>query len=136
MCRRIAYQNFESQTSHSVCRARALSVQSLVDGLDDATVRDEDTVQELTLVLSADAGGLAELGAAERDAGLVDTLEDELVLNLSAGSDLAAGLHDDLLDVATTEEVLDLNEGAVLGNVSVDGEMRIDASHLVLDALK
>ena len=107
-----------------------------LDGLDDTALADENTVQELTLILGADRASLAELGAAEGNGLLVDTFEDEFVLNVSSEADLAAGLHNNLLDVATTEEVLELNKGSVLSDVCVNGEMSVYESHLVLDTLK
>ena len=110
-----------------------LSWKSFLDGLDDTALADENTVQELTLILGADRASLAELGAAEGNGLLVDTFEDEFVLNVSSEADLAAGLHNNLLDVATTEEVLELNKGSVLSDVCVNGEMSVYESHLVLD---
>lgn len=133
--------SFTTNLAQNNTRILLLSTQdeiwrSFVNGLNNSAVSDEDTVQELTLVLGANLAALGELGAAESDGILVDTLEDKLVLLLSGGSDLAAGLHNNLLDVATTKEVLELNKGSVLSNVGVDGEMSIDESHLVHDTLK
>ena len=103
--------------------------------LDDGAFSNECSVQELTLVLGADEAGLGKLGAAKGNGLLVDTFKDKLILNFSAGADLASGLHNNLLDVSTTEEVLHFNVGSVLGNNSVNGEMSIDQSHLVKASL-
>jgi hypothetical protein len=40
------------------------------------------------------------------------------------------------VDLSTSEEVFELNLGAILGNVCVDGEMSVYKSHLVNEALK
>jgi len=104
--------------------------------LDDGSLGDEDTIEELTLVLGSNLADLADLGAAEGEGSLVDTFEDKLVLGLNGDLDSASGLHNNLLDLATTEEVLDLNGLVVLGNDSVNGEMSVNESHLVEDTLK
>tara|TARA_B110000503_G_C6921814_1_gene319005 strand:- start:229 stop:597 length:369 start_codon:yes stop_codon:yes gene_type:complete len=107
-----------------------------LNSLDDSALTDEDTIEELTFVLSADLAGLAKLGASKGNGFLVDTFEDKFVLDVSAEADSAAGLEDNLLDLATTKEVLELNEGSILSDVGIDGEMSVDESHLVLDTLK
>jgi hypothetical protein len=104
--------------------------------LDDSALTDKDTIEELTFVLSADLAGLAKLGASKGNGFLIDTFEDKFVLDVSAETDSAAGLEDNLLDLATTKEVLELNKGSVLSDVGIDGEMSVDESHLVLDTLK
>ena len=83
-------------------------MQSLA-GLNDAALGDEDTIEELTFVLGADPADLADLGASEGDGSLVNTFEDKFVLGLSGELNSAAGLEHNLLDLATTEEVFDLN---------------------------
>ena len=116
---------------------QSLVLQSLcsVAGLDDGSVGDEDAVQELALVLCADLAGLGNLGAGQGEGSLVDAFEDKFVLGVDGLLNGAAGGHDDLLDVATTEEVLDLNGLEVLGGLRGHGEMRVHESHLVEDAL-
>ena len=136
---RKAYQNnkvFRLALHADTKVSRVFQTGSLFNRLDNTFFGNEDTIQELTLVLSANTSALSDLSAAKGDSSSIDTLKDELIFNFSAGTDLAARLHNDFLDVATTQEVLDFNEGAVLGDVSVDREMSIDESHLVLAALK
>lgn len=133
----LSIQNSDGRLSSREGNTKPLSrSSSLLDGLDDGLVGDEDAVQELTLVLGADLAALGDLGAAERQSLLVNALEDDLVLDLGAEAGLAAWLEHDSLDVATTQEVLELDPGAVLGNGGVDGEMSVDESHLVEDTLK
>ena len=45
-------------------------------------------------------------------------------------------VHPDLPDVLLAEEVPDLDQGPILGDGAVDGEMGVDGAHLVLVALK
>ena len=112
-------------------------MRSFLAGLDDAAVGDEDTIEELTLVLGANLAHLHDLGALKGDNGLVDTLEDEVVLlDGIAVTDGGALGEDDLLVVLTTEEVLDGNAGVVGGDDGVDGEMSVNELHLVLATLR
>jgi len=76
------------------------------------------------------------LGAAERDESVVKTIEDELVLDILGKGDSATWLEVDGGGALASEEVLDLNLLLVLGNVGVDGEMCMDKSHLVAEALR
>lgn len=111
-------------------------MKSFLAGLDDAAVGDEDTIEELTLVLGANLAHLHDLGALEGDGSLVDTLEDEVVLLDGVGvAHGGALLEDDLLVVLATEEVLDGDAHVVGGDDGVDGEMSVDELHLVLDTL-
>jgi len=107
---------------------------SFVAGLNGALFGDEDTIEELTLVLGADLAALGGLGAHQGDGGVVDTLEDEFVLHFGGKAHGDSVNHNDLLDVAATEEVLDLDALAV-NNLGVDGEMSVDTSHLVDEGL-
>lgn len=78
-------------------------------GLDNSLFGDEDTVEEFTFVLGSDLADLGDLSARKRDIAVVDAFEDQFVLYFSRELNSSAWLHNDLLDVATTEEVLDLN---------------------------
>ena len=105
-------------------------------GVSLGLLRDEDAVEELTLVLAADAAYLLDLGAHQREGSVVNSIEDDLTLDI--GGELAGGatLHLDELVLLTTKEVLDSDLRAVLGDSNVDGEMSVNKSHLVAEALK
>ena len=109
---------------------------SFLAGVNGALLGNEDTIEELTLILGAHMAGLADLGAHEGDSGVVDTLEDELVLHGSGELDSDVAKHVDLLDVTATQEVLDLDALAVLGDDGVDGEMSVNQAHLVDEGLQ
>ena len=105
-------------------------------GLDEGLLGDEDAVKELALVLSADPADLLHLGAEHGKRAVVVAVEDELALDVGGDLDGAAVLHGDELVLLAAEEVLDGDAGAVLGHNHVDGEMRVDESHLVAEALE
>ena len=109
---------------------------SVVSWFGEGLLRDKDTIQEFTLVLGSDLAHLGNLGAAEGDEGVVETVEDELVLNILGKLNSASGLEVDGVGNLAAEEVLDLNLSLVLGDVGVDGEMCMDKSHLVAETLK
>ena len=100
-----------------------------------ASLGDVDTVEELSVILAADLADLGNLGAGEGHVLVVDALEDELVLEVGVELDGGAGEEIDLLDLFATEEVLDFDGSAVLGDDDVDGEMGVHQSHLVSVAL-
>ncbi len=66
----------------------------------------------------------------------VDTVEDNLTLDVGGERALGALLHVDDLVLLSTEEVLNGDGVAVLGDDAVDGEMGVDHSHFVAEALK
>jgi hypothetical protein len=103
--------------------------------INEGSLGHEDTVEELSLILGSDLADLADLGAAQRNKRVVDTLDDELVLDILGKSDSAAWLEVDGVALFSSEEVLDLNLFLVLGDDGVDGEMCMDHSHLVSVAL-
>lgn len=90
-----------------------------------------DTVQELSVVLVSDLAGLGNLSAGEGEVLVVNTFEDDLVLEGLAHLAGAAWEHINLVDFFTTQEVLDFNRLSVLGDDSVDGEMSVYESHFV-----
>ena len=104
-------------------------------GLNEGLLGHEDAVKELTLVLASDSADLLDLGAAEGEGGVVDSVEDELTLDVGGVGDLGAAFHHDKLVLLATEEVLDGDAGAVLGDGDVDGEMGVYQPHLVSEAL-
>ena len=109
-------------------------MESLFLGFDEALLGDEDTIEELTFILISDVNGLADLGAGEGDGGVVEAFEDEFILDLDGESDGNTVGHVNVLDLLTSEEVLDVDAGSVLGDDAVNGEMSVDGSHLVHEA--
>ena len=98
-------------------------------------MRDEDSIEELTLILAADSANLLGLGAAQREGLVVDTVEDDLTLDV--GGEFAGGAtsHLDDLVLLATQEVLHDKLVTGLGADDVDGEMSVDQSHFVAEAL-
>jgi hypothetical protein len=93
-----------------------------------------DTVQELSDILVLDLGDLLDLRAVDAEVLNAVALEDDFVLDLRAvNGDSLDHLHsaDDLL----SQEVADLDQVLGVRDVNVDGEMRVDELHLVLEAL-
>ena len=81
----------------------------------------------------ADSGNL---GAAEGDGGVVNTLEDQLVLDILGWVHLnsASWLHLDEMGLLSSQEVFDFNLGFVLGNNGSDREMCMYHFHSVSEA--
>ena len=98
---------------------------------------DEDTIQEFSLILLLDSADTSDLGAAEGDGSVVDTLENDLILHVLGGGELnsASWLHLDEVRFLSTQEVLDLNLLLVLGHKGSDGEMCVNHLHFVSVAL-
>ena len=117
----------------------SLTRRSLIDnlGVDERLFRDEDAVEELTLVLASNFAYLLDLGAAEGESLVVNSFEDELALDFGGGGqgDLGASLHEDDFVLFAAQEVLDGDAGAVLGDNHIDGEMGVYQPHLVFEAL-
>ena len=67
---------------------------------------------------------------------VVNSFEDDFVLELGTHLAGAAWEHVDFLDLLSSEEVLDFNGLAVLGNSDVDGEMGVDHSHFIFVPLE
>jgi len=114
---------------------RAASLSSIILGSGEGLLGNEDTIEELTLVLLADLADLAGTGASEGNSTDVGTVEDELILDSLGEMNGDTLTHLDDVRLLTTEEVLDLKGLAVLSNQRVDGEMRMHKSHLVSEAL-
>jgi hypothetical protein len=96
---------------------------------------DVDSVQELSVILATDLADLGDLCAWEWDVLVVNSFEDELVLEIWVQLDGGAGKKLDLLDLFTSEEVLDFDGSSILGDHNVNGEMSVNESHLVSVAL-
>ena len=104
-------------------------------GLNLGLLGDEDAIEELTLILAADTAHLLDRRAALGEGGVVDTIEDELTLDVSGELAGGATLHPDDLVLLATKEVLDSDLITSLGDDNVNGEMSMDKSHLVAEAL-
>lgn len=78
-----------------------------------------------------------DLGAAKGDLGVVDSLEDKLVLDVlgSGHGNGAALLHLDQVGFLSTEEVLDFDLLLVLGDECGNWEMCMNHLHSVSEAL-
>ena len=96
---------------------------------------DEDAIEELALILAADAAHLLDRRAALGEGSVVNAIEDELALDISGHLDGSASLHLDVLVLLAAKEVLDSDLRAVLGDDDVNGEMSVYKSHLVAEAL-
>lgn len=116
--------------AHAEC-----GINSLVLGSGEGLLGNEDTIEELTLILLADLADLGDTGARLGKEGVVNSVEDELVLHVLGEEDGAAGVELDEVASLATEEVLDLDLLLVLGDDGGDGEMRMHQSHLVAEAL-
>jgi hypothetical protein len=108
---------------------------SFFSGGNEGLLGDENSIKELTLVLLSYSDALVGTGGAKGDGSVVVTLEDELVLDIGVESNGDTLNHIDVLDLLSTEEVLNIKSLLVLGADSVDGEMGIDQFHFVHEAL-
>ena len=75
----------------------------------------------------------------DKSAGSADvldvvTLEPELVLLFGRGTDFYALKHCNFAVDFLAEKVSDLNSSAIVLDDAIDGEMRVDGSHLVSEA--
>ena len=75
------------------------------------------------------------MGAAQGKRSVVNTVEDQLSLNIFALRDSGALAHHDELVLLAAKEVLHSDASSVLGDGNVDWEMGVDQSHLVAIAL-
>ena len=105
-------------------------------GFDSSLLADIQTVQELTDILVPDSGGPLDLGSRLGNILNIVALKDQLILHGLAALNSNTLLHLDTSDVLLTQKVSDLNEGALLADGAVNGEMGIYGSHLVLESLK
>lgn len=105
--------------------------------VNQATLGNIDTIQELTDILVSDSADLLDVSSVLGNSLQGVTGQNQLIL-LGGGvldSDTVEDLH--LSDSLLTQEVSDLHKLLAVGlnNVDVDWEMRIDVSHLVLVTL-
>lgn len=125
------------ESSYARKETRTLMIRLLFNNV--TPLRHVQTVQELSDILVADTADLLDVGGALGDVLDAVSGELELVLDVLGSLDVDAGPHVDPSDDLLANEVSDLNLEAVgllvLLDVDVDGEMGIDVSHLVLEAL-
>ena len=95
------------------------------------SLRDIDTVQELSVVLISDLAHLGYLSARKREVLVVNTLEDDLVLKVRVESSGGAWEQVKLLGLLSAQEVLDFNGLSILGDDNINGEMSVNESHSV-----
>ena len=93
----------------------------------------------LSDILVPDLADLLNVGGALGDSLNGVTAQDELVLLRLGSLDVNAGLHGDAANDLLADEVADLDLPqvglGVLVEADVDGEMGVDVTHLVLEAL-
>lgn len=93
----------------------------------------------LSDILVSHSADLLNIGRTLRNVLDGVTLEDELILLVLGRLNIDTLLHDNSSDDLLADEVSDLDLGeaslGVGGHVDVDGEMGVDVSHLVLEAL-
>lgn len=93
----------------------------------------------LSDILVSHPADLLDIGSTLRNVLKRVAREDELILLGGGSLNINTGLHNDLSDELLADEVSDLDLVqvglGVLGDVDVDGEMGVDVSHLVLEAL-
>jgi len=107
---------------------------SLILSLDGLFLRNVDAVEELADVLVLDEDALLDLGGGLGDELEVIALNCDLVL-LSSLDALDAGRHRDAANVLLTQEVAHFHRRASILNGDVDGEMGVDALHLITVAV-
>ena len=112
-----------------------LSLSSFLLGVDELLLIDEDAIKELSFVLAADSADLADLGAAEGSAGIINAFEDQFILDLSSELDDDTWEHLDFFVFLTAQEVLDRDRRSILGDHNVDGEVSVHQPHSVAEAL-
>lgn len=105
--------------------------------VDQTTLGNVDTIQELTDILVSDSADLLDVSGVLRNSLQGVTGKDQLILLGGGGlnGDTVKDLH--LSDSLLTQEVSDLDVllAVNLNNVDIDWEMRVDVSHLVLVTL-
>jgi hypothetical protein len=70
-----------------------LSLSSVIFGVDELLLVDKDAIKELSFVPATNSADLADLGAAEGSAGVVNSFEDQFVLEVSSELDDDAWEH-------------------------------------------
>jgi len=114
---------------------QAIPENSSVIVLDVALFTDVDTIQEFTDILVLNEDGLMDKSAGKRNVVKIVSFNGDFVLDVFLLGDLDAFKHIDLSVEFLTNEILNFDGLAVLGDVGVDWEMCIGESHLVFVSL-
>jgi len=101
----------------------------------EGLLRNEDTIQELSLILVANVASLVGSSTGEGEGGIVNTVENELILHVLGLEDSGAFWKLNEMRFLSTEEVSDFKKILFLVDDTVDGEMIVHKSHLVSEAL-
>lgn len=132
---RCRFEQSSPQRTQSVFKKSEVH-HSIFLGVNEGLLGDENSIQELTLILLSNFADLVDFSGGKGDSGVVVSFEEELsLLNLGSG-DFGSTNHLHELGLLATQEVLDLDGLAGLGNINVDGEMSVHESHFVQVALE
>ena len=101
----------------------------------EGLLRNEDTIQELSLILVADVASLVGSSAGKGERGIVNSVENELILNVLGLEDSGAWWKLNEMRFLSSKEVSDFKNILLLADDTVDGEVIVHKSHLVSEAL-
>jgi hypothetical protein len=96
-----------------------------------AFVRHIDTIQEFSVILVSNVARLRNLSASKGKVLVINSFENDFVLEFWAHFADAAWEHFNLVDLLSTQEVLNFNTLAVFRDRNVDGEVSVHQSHLI-----
>ena len=104
--------------------------------INDMALRHVDTIKELTDILATrDLGDVVDHGSRLRDSIDIVASENDLILDRLRAVDGDTREHLDNTNELLTKEVVDADLGLVVADTTVDGEVSVDETHLVLVAL-
>ena len=104
--------------------------------INNMALRHVDTIKELTDILATrDLGDVVDHGSRLRDSIDIVASENDLILDLLRAVDGDTREHLDNTNELLTKEVVDADLGLVVADTTVDGEVSVDETHLVLVAL-
>ena len=101
----------------------------------EGLLRNEDTIQELSLILVADVASLVGSSAGKGERGIVNSVENELILNVLGLEDSGAWWKLNEMRFLSSKEVSDFKNILLLADDTIDGEVIVHKSHLVSEAL-
>ena len=104
-------------------------------GINELSLGNEDSVEELSLILCADLANLADLGAAQGECSVVNAFENKFVFDIKSELDGDAWEHLDGLVLLSTQEVLDGDRIIGLWDHNIDWEVSVYKSHSVAETL-
>ena len=136
---------FQRNFIHCFCYSVAsLIISAMKVNTDDCSVilwggegllRNEDTIQELSLILVADVASLVGSSAGKGERGIVNSVENELILNVLGLEDSGAWWKLNEMRFLSSKEVSDFKNILLLADDTIDGEVIVHKSHLVSEAL-